>query len=219
MTSIYHQASQKKNHQSISENLRMITTPEQNTIHQPTSTLIIDQTKTESNHKGSNFVKDDGFTVVQNHRQVHKKTSLEQLKKNHNIQQHGLPTPQVSFRNSYIAYYDLRVPLNQSKGEESPWDEVMRAFKALMTEIWAADPSTKVFIYLSKTRNRDTSFLDSPKSFKELTRENFTDYFWNGYPIYSGGMRNAQVLMSHAKPFDEIRRNISHYLQRFNAGF
>jgi hypothetical protein len=88
-----------------------------------------------------------------------------------------------------------------------------------MTEIWAADPSTKVFIYLSKLRNRDTSFLDSPRSFKELTRENFTDYFWNGYPIYSGGMRNAQVLMSHAKPFDKIRRNISHYLQRFNAGF
>jgi hypothetical protein len=95
----------------------------------------------------------------------------------------------------------------------------MRAFKALMTEIWAADPSTKVFVYLSKLRSRDTSFLDSARSFKELTRENFTDYFSNGYPIYGGGMQNAQVLLSHAKPFDEIRRNISHYLQRFNAGF
>jgi hypothetical protein len=54
----------------------------------------------------------------------------------------------VSYRNSYIGYYDLRVPLAQSKGDESPWDKVMRAFKALMTEIWAADPSTKVFVYL-----------------------------------------------------------------------
>jgi hypothetical protein len=32
-------------------------------------------------------------------------------------------------------------------------------------------------------------------------------------------MRNAQILMSHAKPFDEIRRNITHYLLKYNAGF
>jgi hypothetical protein len=89
----------------------------------------------------------------------------------------------------------------------------------MMTELWGADPTIKIFIYDTKTRSNDTSFLDSPRAFKDLNRENFTSYFFNGYPLYGGGMRNAQILMSHAKPFEEIRRNINHYLLRFNAGF
>jgi hypothetical protein len=89
----------KQNHQLISEKLRMITTPVQNITHQSTSTTIIDHIQTEAIPK-NNSVKDDGFTIVQSHRKVYKKTSLEQLKKTHNIQKQGLPSSQVSFRNS-----------------------------------------------------------------------------------------------------------------------
>jgi hypothetical protein len=163
-------------------------------------------TDAEQQSRSGENTNDDGFTVVQRTRKTHQKPALDHLKKQYNISKHGLPTPSVSFRNSHIAYYDLRVPLLETKDDTSPWDEVLRAFKAMMTELWGADPTIKIFIYDSKTRSNDTSFLDSPRAFKDLNRENFTSYFFNGYPLYGGGMRNAQILMSHAKPFDEIRR-------------
>jgi hypothetical protein len=136
--------------------------------HTPTQhpTTIIDRTQVDSNLKPNESNNNDGFTIVQNYQKTNQKSSLEQLKKAHNIQKQGLPTPQESFCNLHIAYYDLRVPLVPSKGDESPWDKVMRSFKALMTEIWAADPATKAFIYSSKMGSRDTSFLDSPRSLK-----------------------------------------------------
>jgi hypothetical protein len=177
----------------------------------PTSTKQLSSIEEISN--------DDGFTIVQHTRKTHQKSALDQLKKQHNISKHGLPTPSVNFRNSHIAYYDLRVPLLETKDDTSPWDEVLRAFKAMMTELWGADPTIKIFIYDTKKRSNDTSFLDSPRAFNDLNLENFTSYFFNGYPLFGGGMRNAQILMSHAKPFEEIRRNINHYLLRFNAGF
>jgi hypothetical protein len=46
---------------------------------------------------------DDGFTVVQRTRKPYQQSALDQLKKQHNISKHGLPTPSVSFRNSHIA--------------------------------------------------------------------------------------------------------------------
>jgi hypothetical protein len=103
-------------------------------------------------------INNNGFTVVQRTRKAHQQSALEHLKKQYKISKHGLPTPSVSFQNSYIAYYDLRVPLLETKADASPWDEVLWAFKAMMTELWGADPMIKIFIYDTKTRSNDTSF-------------------------------------------------------------
>jgi hypothetical protein len=137
----------------------------------------------QQGHSGKN-INDDGFTLVQRTHKSHQPSSLDQLKKQLNISKHGLLTPMVSFCNSYIAYYNLRILLLETKDDASPWDEVLRAFKAMMTELWGADPTIKIFISNTKAQSNDTSFLDSPRSFKDLNQENFTEYFFNGYPLF-----------------------------------
>jgi hypothetical protein len=117
----------------------------------------------QQGHSGKN-IDDNGFTLVQRTHKSHQPSSLDQLKKQHNISKHRLPTPMVSFHNSYIAYYNLRVPLLETKDDASPWDEVLKAFKAMMTELWGSDPTIKIFISNTKARSNYTRFLDSPRS-------------------------------------------------------
>jgi hypothetical protein len=88
-----------------------------------------------------------------------------------------------------------------------------------MAELWGADPSIKIFPYLNFNRESNNTYLDSVISFKNLSRENFTDFFHGGYPLFAGGMRTCQILMTHSKPFKDLVRNVSHYLQRVEAGF
>jgi hypothetical protein len=125
----------------------------------------------------------------------------------------------VVVRGPHLQYYDLRVPVRPSKEGDDSWDIVIKSFKALMAELWGADPSIKIFPYLNFNRESNNTYLDSVISFKNLSRENFTDFFHGGYPLFAGGMRTCQVLMTHSKPFKDLVRNVSHYLQRVKAGF
>jgi hypothetical protein len=148
------------------------------------------------------------------------KDAVEELQEVFNIKPRYSPEPpKVVVRGPHLQYYDVRVPVRPSKEGDDSWDIVIKAFKALMAELWGADPSIKIFPYLAFNRESNNTYLDSVISFKNLSRENFTDFFHGGYPLFAGGMRTCQILMTHSKPFKDLVRNVSHYLQRVKAGF
>jgi hypothetical protein len=181
---------------------------------------VTDTTVDQEKDNNTDNSKANAIKTVTVHVDKRSKDAVEELQEVFNIKPRYTPdAPKVVVRGPHLQYYDVRVPVRPSKEGDDSWDIVIKAFKALMAELWGADPSIKIFPYLNFNRESNNTYLDSVISFKNLSRENFTDFFHGGYPLFAGGMRTCQILMTHSKPFKDLVRNVSHYLQRVKAGF
>jgi hypothetical protein len=129
----------------------------------PTSFSMLTVTEKAADQEKNNNIGDDSIiTTITLTVQVDKrsKDAVEELQEVFNIKPRYTPdTPKVAVRGPHLAYYDLRVPVRPSKEGDDSWDIVIQAFKALMAELWGADPSIKIFAYLNFNRKSNNTYF------------------------------------------------------------
>jgi hypothetical protein len=80
------------------------------------------------------------------------------------------------------------------------------------------DPTIKIFIYSSKERADNDSFICKPEDMKDLANKDFLKFFEWGYPLPDGGFCSAKVIMMHDQSLGKIMNCIGGTLKQTDQG-